>query len=48
MQVDCIAEFPAFHYQKEILRFISLDTLIHISVITYSVRLACYSLLPYW
>ncbi|KAF8066198.1 MFSD6 [Scenedesmus sp. PABB004] len=46
--VDCIAEFPAFHYQKEILRFISLDALIHISVITYSVRLACYALLPLW
>lgn len=46
--VDCIAEFPAFWFKEWFFKYISVDTMLHMSVLGYALRLALYALLPYF
>eukprot|EP00878_Enallax_costatus_P041407 GHUV01048165.1.p1 GENE.GHUV01048165.1~~GHUV01048165.1.p1 ORF type:complete len:139 (+),score=18.04 GHUV01048165.1:44-460(+) len=47
LTVTCIAEVPAFHYQPQLLKMVSVHTMLHIVMWAYVVRLGLYALLPY-
>jgi hypothetical protein len=46
LSVTCLAEVPVFHFQGKILTVISVDTMLHIVLWAYTVRLGLYALLP--
>eukprot|EP00775_Hariotina_reticulata_P004764 gene4763-5014_t len=46
LTVTCLAEVPMFHFQGRILSIISVDTMLHIVLWVYAVRLGLYALLP--
>jgi hypothetical protein len=44
LSVTCVAEVPVFHFQPQLLKLVSVHTMLHIVMWTYMLRMALYAL----
>jgi hypothetical protein len=44
LTVTCLAEVPVFHFQPQLLKLVSVHTMLHIVMWTYMLRMGLYAL----
>ncbi|KAF6258417.1 hypothetical protein COO60DRAFT_1128185 [Scenedesmus sp. NREL 46B-D3] len=47
LTVTCLTEVPVFHFQPQLLKLVSVHTMLNIVMWTYMLRMGLYALLPY-